>query len=116
MNGEQKIIGMLEVMQGEMSEIQLALGRVQEQVKGMKNDIASTNSRLDVLAFEVREVKNGLVRTETAIQRTRDEMIDHVDGFIALYRNQEAEHYSLTNRTDRLEKRVDRVERHVGSA
>ena len=54
----------------------------------------------------------GNVRRE--IKEVKNEMIEHVDGFIALYQKHEVELAAVVARQNRLEEKLDTVIKHLG--
>ncbi len=68
-----------------------------KKIDGVKNDL---DRKIDIARKEIKEIKN--------------EMIEHVDGFIALYRKHEVELAAVVSRQNRLERKIDLVMRHLG--
>lgn len=46
-------------------------------------------------------------------KKVREEIIDHVDGFIGLYQHQEIELAAVAHKTDRLENHIYTIAKHL---
>ena len=66
---------------------------------------------------ENREVIDFLkenMATKNDLRELKNDMIEHVDGFVALYQKHEVELASVVSRQNRFEEKLDAVIKHLG--
>ncbi len=71
-----------------------------------KDDIVELKKEIRRLDIKIDTVKEDL---EEKINSVRNEVLDHVDGFIGIAKKQEQEFSVLVARHDRLEKKVEKI-------
>jgi predicted nucleic acid-binding Zn-ribbon protein len=78
-------------------------------------DNAVTKADLQAVRTELKSDLQS-VRTELKhdIKNLENTMIEHVDGFIALYQKHEVELAAVVSRQNRFEKKLDAVIQHLG--
>ncbi len=78
-----------------------------------KDDIANMATKDDILILDARidKVRDELKQDIKEMGKT---MIEHVDGFVALYQKHEVELAAVVSRQNRFEKKLDAVIKHVG--
>lgn len=78
-----------------------------------KSDIVRLEKEIQRLDTKIDMVQEGLEEKienlEEKINTVRNEVLDHIDGFIGTTKKQEQEFSVLVARHDRLEKKVDKI-------
>ncbi len=75
--------------------------------------IDKLDNKVDKLDDKVNKLSDKVNQLETQIHEVKNEMIDHVDGFIGLHRKQEVELAAMAMRQNRTDANVNKIAKHL---
>lgn len=79
-----------------------------------KDDIFRLDQKIDDVDSRTDSRIHALeVRLSSQIALAKNDMVEHVDGFIALYQKHEIELAAVISRQNRLEEKIDKVMKHL---
>ena len=83
----------------------------QEQIL---NDILEVVEFIRDNAVMKEDLRLEIQRLDIKIDTVKQEMIEHVDGFIALYQKHEVELAAVVSRQERVEEKLNKIIKHLG--
>jgi len=97
--------------------LQTILHTVQETRESVRENREIINVIMDSVATknDLQTVRDDLQKfaTKDDINATENRMIEHVDGFVALYQKHEVELAAVVSRQHRLEEKLEQVIKHL---
>ena len=103
------------------SEVQGLKDDLKSEVQGLKGDVKSLRELVETNTESIEFIKEHAVTKDEMKEemkkeheKLRNEIIEHVDGFVGLYKKHDSELAAVISRQDRQEKKIEKIMVHVG--